>query len=101
MAGRISRARMALIRLVRTRGSFRKVFLESGTSGEVVLADLADYCGAFDTSVKSGEGEHAVFVREGRRQVWLHIQEIMNLSDHRIALLQREVASPEENDDVD
>lgn len=53
--------------------AFKAVF--SGPRSADVLEDLASFCFANRTTVAS---ETNMAVLEGRRQVWLHIQQLLN-----------------------
>jgi hypothetical protein len=50
-----------------------------GPIGQLVLADLARFCRATETTFDANERAHAL--KEGRREVWLRIQEHLQLSD--------------------
>ncbi len=54
-----------------------------GVSGKVVLADLARFCHAHRTVHVIGD-THATAQLEGRRQVWLRIQEALRLTDEKL-----------------
>lgn len=61
-----------------------------GPKGSLVLAHLADTCGATRTTFETDL--HAMAVAEGRRQVWLVIQDVLNLTEADLRDLQAEVA---------
>jgi hypothetical protein len=63
--------------LRRRRQSYVQVFL-GGPAGEDVLADLAKFCRANDTCFDPDPRVHAAL--EGRREVWLRIQQHLNLN---------------------
>lgn len=44
----------------------------------MVLKDLAKFCRAFDTTFHENERAHALI--EGRREVWLRIQNHLNMT---------------------
>jgi hypothetical protein len=54
-------------------------------AGEAVLLDLAKFCRAHETCFDPDPRIHAVL--EGRREVWLRIQQHMNLSVNQLAAL--------------
>ena len=63
--------------LARRRTAYVKTFVNP--FGEEVLADLAKFCRANQTTFHDDARKHAV--AEGRREVWLRIQAQLNLSD--------------------
>jgi len=63
--------------LARRRTAYAKTF--NGVFADEVLADLAKFCRANETTFHPDERVHAVL--EGRREVWLRIQQHLNLSD--------------------
>ena len=63
--------------LARRRTAYVKTF--TNPFGEEVLADLAKFCRANQTTFHDDARKHAV--AEGRREVWLRIQAQLNLSD--------------------
>lgn len=56
----------------------------SPTGAEQVLPDLAEFCHANDP-LPLGADERTAFRYEGRRDVWLHIREYLDLSDDELA----------------
>ena len=48
-------------------------WLASQEQGKRILRHLYKFCGQGLSSIRPGEGEKAVFVREGSRLVWLEI----------------------------
>ena len=54
----------------------------SGPVGEKVLADLAKFCRAHETTFNADARAHAV--AEGRREVWLRVQRNLQLTDEQI-----------------
>lgn len=58
--------------------SYNRVFDRKSPYTQEVLKDLARFCRAHETSFMSDARAHAVL--EGRREVWLRIQEYLNLS---------------------
>lgn len=55
-------------------------------AGQLVCQDLADFCRANETCVVPGD-EHLTWVLEGRREVWLRIQQHLNLTPDQLATL--------------
>lgn len=53
-----------------------------GPEAEKVLADLARFCRAAETTFHADPRVHAV--AEGRREVWLRIAKHLNLSDEQL-----------------
>lgn len=100
MVNGVKAAVRRLQRLIGTRHAYRTLLLESGAPGELLLEDLAEFCGAFETTVLPGQGEGAIDIaaREGRRQVWLHVQTLLNMSHRRIAEMQRQIIETREQD---
>jgi hypothetical protein len=74
-------------RLARTlREAYRKVFLHY--AGQAVLADLATFCRAHETCVVARRGQpvdiQRSLVLEGRREVWIRLQDHLNLNDSQL-----------------
>ena len=65
------------------RGDYLTTFLNP--VGERVLADLAEFCRARETTFHTDERAHALL--EGRREVWLRINKYLNLTDREIQQL--------------
>ena len=62
--------------------AYRQTFnLESSTAVEV-LEDLAKFCRANESTFNADPRVHAVL--EGRREVWLRIQQHLQLSDEEL-----------------
>lgn len=51
-------------------------------AAQIVLADLAVFCRARETCFHADPRMHAV--AEGRREVWLRIQQHLNLAEHEL-----------------
>lgn len=66
--------------LFRRRTAYVKTF--QGPFAEEVLADLARFCRANQTTFHSDSRVHAV--AEGRREVWLRISQHLNLTDEQL-----------------
>jgi len=73
------------------RDAYARVF--SGPHGSLVLAHLADACGATRTTFDSDL--QAMAVAEGRRQVWLVIQDVLSINEADLREMQAEVGSRE------
>lgn len=66
--------------LLRGRAAaYRRVFLNKGADTDIVLKDLSKFCRASVTTFHADPRIHAVL--EGRREVWLRISHMLNLSD--------------------
>lgn len=70
------------------RDAYASVF--RSPNGSLVLAHLADTCGATRTTFETDL--HAMAIAEGRRQVWLVIQDVLNLAEEDLREMQAEVA---------
>ena len=77
------------------RGGYHEVFNSAG--GQRVLADLADFCRANTTCWSPDPRIHAML--EGRREVWLRIEQHLNLTTDQLMILYKAIA-PKETDDV-
>jgi len=71
------------------RKAYRAAF--GNRDGQVVLADLREFCRADSSCVVVGKDgkidTHATVLAEGRREVWLRITETLNLSDDQLLKL--------------
>jgi hypothetical protein len=67
--------------------SYNNVFSKENQFTKPVLEDLARFCRANETSFHADPRIHAVL--EGRREVWLRIQEYLNLSPDEIMALHK------------
>ncbi len=77
----ISEVRDKLHSLFRQRrGDYLTTF--NGPVADRVLADLAEFCRARETTFHTDARLHAVL--EGRREVWLRINKYLNLTDREI-----------------
>lgn len=71
------------VRLLRTRAqNYRRVFDTETVAGVKVLEDLSKYCRAHETTFLPDERASAVL--EGRRDVWLRIQQHLQLTDEQL-----------------
>jgi hypothetical protein len=66
--------------LFRRRTAYVKTFINP--MGEEVLRDLAKFCRAHATTFHTDPRAHAL--AEGRREVWLRIQQHLNLTDDEL-----------------
>lgn len=57
--------------------SYKRVFDMNNKDVEIVLKDLARFCRAHESTFNADQRLHAAL--EGRREVWLKIQEYLNL----------------------
>jgi hypothetical protein len=73
----------AKLYVARRRTAYVKTF--NGAFAEEVLADLARFCRAEQSTFHADARIHAVL--EGRREVWLRIQEHLKLSDDELFAL--------------
>lgn len=62
--------------------AYRMVFDSENVFTEKVLSDLAKFCRAHDSTFHSDERAHAVL--EGRREVWLRIQNHLKLDNDKL-----------------
>lgn len=79
--------------LAQRRTAYTRTFNTPG--GQEVLEDLAKFCRAHESTFHPDARVHAV--AEGRREVWLRIQQHLNLNDEelwRIFGVPRVVAPP-------
>lgn len=73
----------------RVAGAIKRVF--DHPEGDVVLAWLADTCGATTTTID--ESPLIMAAAEGRRQVWVALNTILSMSERDIAHVRRQVAA--------
>lgn len=70
-------------------------------AGQAVLHDLVRFCRATETCFHEDQRKHAAL--EGRREVWLRIQQHLNLSSEQLYALfggQSVTIKPQESDDA-
>ena len=76
-------------RLWNRRKAYQTTF--GGQAGQIVLADLREFCCADASCVVVGKDgkidTHATVLAEGRREVWLRIVETLNLTDETLLKL--------------
>lgn len=89
---------------VLTWGLFRQTndayrMLKRQPAGQLILADLAQFCRATRPSMHAGDSHMTAF-NEGKRAVWLRIQERLRLTDDELfAILGGATLPPNEDDD--
>lgn len=74
---------------------FKTNGVEVSLAGAAVLRDIAQFCGAYKTTAKVSPVSRvidplAMGIAEGRRQVYLHIQRRLNLTDEQILNMMEE-----------
>ena len=67
--------------------AYRMVFDEKNQYTKTVLKDLARFCRAHESTFQADERKHAVL--EGRGEVWLRLQEHLNLEAEEFMALHR------------
>ncbi len=67
--------------------AYQKTFDLKSAYAQQVLGDLSKFCRAHDSTFHKDARAHAVL--EGRREVWLRIQEHLNLNENQIYQLHR------------
>lgn len=67
--------------------AYNQVFQKKSIHAQVVLKDLAEFCRAHKTTFLPDPRAHAVL--EGRREVWLKIQEYLQLTPEQIYQLHK------------
>lgn len=67
--------------------AYQMVFgdVERNAMQKAVIDDLAKFCRADETCFRTDAREHAEL--EGRREVWLRVQQHLNLSPEELAIL--------------
>lgn len=68
--------------LLSRRRAYRVAFDPETSSGRAVLEDLSRFCRAHDTAFHPDPRMHAVL--EGRREVWLRIQQHLQLTEAQL-----------------
>lgn len=86
----IAASARAITRALRKRSFYRATF--NSPAGEHVLADLQRFCRANRTTITVSQQSgmidtHAMAVAEGRREVWLRIQNHLNLDEAKLRTL--------------
>lgn len=87
------------LRFHNLRAAYRALTCGDPKAGRLALEDLASFCRADQSCVVVGKDgrvdTHATAVAEGRREVFLKIQQMLNLTDEQLLRLR----SDEEIDD--
>lgn len=68
--------------LRRRQTAYRAVFTPDNVYTDEVLRDLAKFCRAHESTFHPEERAHAVM--EGRREVWLRLQQHLRLTDEEL-----------------
>jgi hypothetical protein len=79
----IERARNVILFLTDRKRAYQLAF--GSPAGQAVLRDLAKFCRAADTEFHADPRIHAAL--SGRREVWLRIQQHINLTPEQLAAL--------------
>ena len=69
--------------------AYRERLDPGGVHSRLVLADLAQLCNATQSTIVAGDPQGTAF-NEGKRAVWLHIQDMVRLSPDEIPEPERE-----------
>lgn len=64
------------------KAAYHRVFFGTGIDGRLVLEDLAKFCRAHESTFHSDAGLSNQL--DGRREVWLRIQQHLQLSDKQV-----------------
>ena len=80
--GRITTEDEALRFFRRKRHAYVQTFKREALANSIVLKDLAKFCRATESCFNADPRLHAVL--EGRREVWLRIQEFLQLTDEEL-----------------
>ncbi len=70
--------------------AYGQVFNRSSPAAQYVLADIAKFCHASDTTMRPGATELELARNEGRRQVFLRVQRALNLTPEEMFDLARQ-----------
>lgn len=77
-----------------TNDAYRAFFRQP--AGQLVLADLAQFCKANSASMVAGD-PHMTSFNEGKRAVWNRIQAVLHLTDDEVyAMMGGSMVQPEE-----
>lgn len=66
--------------------SYQLTFKFENPAGRMVLEDLASFCRANESCVMPGDHDRTLLL-EGRREVWLRLQQHLNLSPEQLSQL--------------
>jgi hypothetical protein len=64
------------------RHAYCRLFNQNNRDAKLVLTDLARFCRASESAFHPDERTHALL--EGRREVWLRIQQHLNLTEEEL-----------------
>lgn len=67
------------------RNSYKRLFHFENRDAQVVLTDLAKFCRAHESTFNPDERTHALL--EGRKEVWLRLQQHLNMTEEELWLL--------------
>jgi hypothetical protein len=67
------------------RNSYKRLFHYENRDAQVVLEDLAKFCRAHESTFNPDERTHALL--EGRKEVWLRLQQHLNMTEEELWLL--------------
>ena len=77
-------------RLLKKRSHYRQVFIQSGASGDAVLADLRAFCKVGQPALQLGNGQTDVYATgmlAGRQEVFWRIASHLHLDDAQLLKL--------------
>lgn len=74
--------------------SYQSIFGPAGAAGSEAIKDLAKFCRANETCVVP-DSDRLTCVLEGRREVWLRIQQHLNLQPEELAAVYKAVSAGE------
>jgi len=100
MIGRRFKSAIASLEFWRREKAAYQTFFR-GPYGQKVLADFADFCHAFKTTANPAatEPERMIWMREGRRQVWLFLQHRLELTPQQLSVLYRDIVNDTSGDE--
>jgi hypothetical protein len=70
--------------------AYQQTFNRASPAAQYVLADIANFCHAKETTLRPGATELELARNEGRRQVFLRIQRALNLTPEEMFDLARQ-----------
>lgn len=81
-----------LLGLREKKKSYETILGPNGVVGHDSMRDLAWFCFAYETTNVIGDRDQSL-INEGRRQVWLRLQEYLHLTPEDLVLLYGRVIS--------
>jgi len=84
----------AIAFLTGRKSAYMKVFSYSDLASRMVLRDLYIFCRANESCMVPGD-DHRTFMLEGRREVWLRIQQHIGLSPEELLDLYNGKGTPQ------